>query len=125
MLSTSRRSRGTRFSSDPNTNVNHQPTERPRRHRRSVARGPTLGQVSSDHEQIPPQVFVLFGATGDLAKRKLFPGLYHLAAAGRLPDDYAIIGSGRHSPGTDAEFRERIRAELGRVRQGSRRNGRR
>jgi glucose-6-phosphate 1-dehydrogenase len=69
--------------------------------------------VSLDHEQIPPQVFVLFGATGDLAKRKLFPGLYHLAAADRLPDDYAIIGSGRHSPGTDAEFRERIRADLG------------
>jgi glucose-6-phosphate 1-dehydrogenase len=69
--------------------------------------------VSSDHEKIPPQVFVLFGATGDLAKRKLFPGLYHLAAAGRLPDDYAIIGSGRHSPGTDAEFREYVRGTLG------------
>ena len=41
-----------------------------------------------------PHVFVLFGATGDLAKRKLFPGLYRLAAAGRLPEDYAIIGSG-------------------------------
>ena len=70
--------------------------------------------MSLDHEQIPPQVFVLFGATGDLAKRKLFPGLYHLAAAGRLPDDYAIIGSGRHSPGTDAGFRDRIRSDLGR-----------
>jgi glucose-6-phosphate 1-dehydrogenase len=69
--------------------------------------------VPSDHEHIPPQIFVLFGATGDLAKRKLFPGLYHLAAAGRLPDDYVIIGSGRHSPGTDGEFRERIRGSLG------------
>lgn len=55
-----------------------------------------------------PCVFVLFGATGDLAKRKLFPGLYRLAAAGRMPDDYAIIGSGRHSPGSDDEFREHI-----------------
>jgi glucose-6-phosphate 1-dehydrogenase len=55
-----------------------------------------------------PHVFVLFGATGDLAKRKLFPGLYHLAAANRLPDDYAIIGSGRHSPGSDDEFRSHI-----------------
>jgi len=45
-----------------------------------------------------PQVLVLFGATGDLAKRKLFPGLYRLAAAGRLPTDYAIVGSGRNSP---------------------------
>ena len=69
--------------------------------------------MPTEHEHIPPQVFVLFGATGDLAKRKLFPGLYHLAAAGRLPEEYAIIGSGRHSPGTDEEFRDRIRGELG------------
>ena len=32
-----------------------------------------------------PTVFVLFGATGDLAKRKLLPGLYHLFAAGLMP----------------------------------------
>jgi glucose-6-phosphate 1-dehydrogenase len=36
---------------------------------------------------------VLFGATGDLAKRKLLPGLYHLHVAGLLPDKFAIIGS--------------------------------
>ncbi|ANW65430.1 glucose-6-phosphate dehydrogenase [Mycobacterium sp. djl-10] len=63
-------------------------------------------------DTLAPHVFVLFGATGDLAKRKLFPGLYHLAAAGRLPDDYAIIGSGRHSPGSDDEFRAKIRDSL-------------
>jgi glucose-6-phosphate 1-dehydrogenase len=38
-------------------------------------------------------VIVLFGATGDLAKRKLIPGLYHLARAGLLPDRYRIVGS--------------------------------
>ncbi len=38
-------------------------------------------------------VIVLFGATGDLAKRKLIPGLYHLAAAGLLPEHYRIIGT--------------------------------
>ncbi len=59
-----------------------------------------------------PHVFVLFGATGDLAKRKLFPGIYRLAAACRLPDDYVIIGSGRHSPGSDDEFRQKIRSAL-------------
>ena len=32
-----------------------------------------------------PQVVVLFGATGDLARRKLLPGLYHLATAGFIP----------------------------------------
>ncbi len=66
----------------------------------------------SDQERPGPHVFVLFGATGDLAKRKLFPGLYRLAAAGRLPEDYAIIGSGRHSPGSDDEFRDKIRGSL-------------
>ncbi len=63
-------------------------------------------------DDLAPHVFVLFGATGDLAKRKLFPGLYKLAAASRLPEDYAIIGSGRHSPGSDDEFRTSIRDSL-------------
>ena len=61
---------------------------------------------------LPPYVLVLFGATGDLASRKLFPGLYRLAAAGRLPEDYRVIGSGRHSPGTDDEFRDQLREGL-------------
>ncbi|MGW2053269.1 glucose-6-phosphate dehydrogenase [Streptomyces sp. NPDC001840] len=38
-------------------------------------------------------VIVLFGATGDLAKRKLLPGLFHLAQAGLLPNGYRIVGS--------------------------------
>ncbi|NNN02126.1 MAG: glucose-6-phosphate dehydrogenase [Acidimicrobiaceae bacterium] len=36
---------------------------------------------------------VLFGATGDLAKRKIIPGLFHLASAGLLPERYRIIGT--------------------------------
>ena len=67
---------------------------------------------TDDRPPLAPHVLVLFGATGDLAARKLFPGLYRLAAAGRLPDDYAVIGSGRHSPGTDEDFREQVRAGL-------------
>ncbi len=61
---------------------------------------------------LPPHVLVLFGATGDLAARKLFPGLYRLAVAGRLPRHLAVIGSGRRSPGTDAEFRDDVRDAL-------------
>ena len=38
-------------------------------------------------------VIVLFGATGDLAKRKLLPGLFHLAQAGLLPRGYRVIGT--------------------------------
>ena len=59
-----------------------------------------------------PHVLVLFGATGDLAARKLFPGFYHLWVAGLMPEEFRIIGSGRHSPGTDDEFREQVRAAL-------------
>ena len=36
---------------------------------------------------------MLFGATGDLARRKLLPGLFHLHAAGLLPHEYRIIGT--------------------------------
>jgi glucose-6-phosphate 1-dehydrogenase len=38
-------------------------------------------------------VVVLFGATGDLAKRKLLPGWFHLYAAGLLPKEFRLIGS--------------------------------
>ena len=55
-------------------------------------------------------VFVLFGATGDLAKRKLLPGMFHLHAAGLLPRDYRAIGSAPPAFAlTDEQFRERAR----------------
>ena len=41
---------------------------------------------------LPPQVLVLFGATGSLAERKLLPGILHLARAGLLPE-YRIVGT--------------------------------
>jgi len=53
-------------------------------------------------------VIVLFGATGDLARRKLLPGLHHLFRAGLLPEQFSIIGSAPPEFAlTDAEFRER------------------
>ncbi|RMI37616.1 glucose-6-phosphate dehydrogenase [Streptomyces triticirhizae] len=55
-----------------------------------------------------PQVLVIFGATGDLARRNLFPGLFRLYAAGLLPEDFRVIGSGRHAPGSDEEFRDQL-----------------
>lgn len=56
----------------------------------------------------PPQTLIVFGASGDLARRKLFPALYDLAYEGRLPERYAIVGSGG-SRLDDADFRERAR----------------
>ena len=68
----------------------------------------TTAENGSGDADLPPCVLLLFGARGDLAARKLFPGLYRLAAAGRLPRDYAVIGSGRHSPGSDEDFRAEV-----------------
>ena len=48
-----------------------------------------------------PTVLVLFGVTGDLARRKLLPGLYHLAAAGLMPARYRIVGTAPKGSGTD------------------------
>ncbi len=45
-----------------------------------------------DLDHLPPHVIVLFGATGDLARRKLLPGLAHLAASALAPD-IRVIGS--------------------------------
>ncbi|MFF4219123.1 glucose-6-phosphate dehydrogenase [Streptomyces nondiastaticus] len=54
----------------------------------------TQSRTAGKHGPRPDDhVVVLFGATGDLAKRKLLPGLFHLARAGLLPDRYRIVGS--------------------------------
>ena len=55
------------------------------------------------------RVLVLFGATGDLAARKLLPGLFRLHRLGLMPEDYRIIGSGRHAPD---DFRAIVRTAL-------------
>ncbi len=54
------------------------------------------------------QTIIIFGATGDLAHRMLFPSLYNLFADGLLPDDMLIIGSGRGAI-DDAAFRDTIK----------------
>jgi glucose-6-phosphate 1-dehydrogenase len=53
----------------------------------------TTGPARGTHARPGPHIIVLFGATGDLAKRKLLPGLYHLFVAGLLPEKFAIIGT--------------------------------
>jgi glucose-6-phosphate 1-dehydrogenase len=54
---------------------------------------------------------LLFGATGDLSRRKLLPSLCALDADGLLPDELTIIGTAR-SEMNDAEFRDMARAAL-------------
>ncbi|MFL6374039.1 MAG: glucose-6-phosphate dehydrogenase, partial [Pyrinomonadaceae bacterium] len=58
-----------------------------------------------------PCVMVIFGATGDLMKRKLLPALYNLAKEDFLPHKFAIIGVGRQEMSSD-EFRKMMLGEL-------------
>lgn len=55
------------------------------------------------------QVLVIFGASGDLAKRKLLPALFALHCGGFLPENFAIIGAGRTA--MDSEEYRRSRAD--------------
>src|ERR1700678_1375698 len=79
-----------------------------------------LSKVPSNNERIPePTVVVIFGASGDLTKRKLLPALYHLEQAGLLPKEFAIVGVARRPLGD--EFPKDMRAgilEFGGVSEG-------
>src|SRR5438067_2060687 len=57
--------------------------------------------------RVPPCAMVIFGATGDLTKRKLMPALYRLAYDRRLSAGFAIVGSSR-TPMSDEAFREKM-----------------
>ena len=48
--------------------------------------------------------FIIFGASGDLTKRKLFPALLGLFSEKRLPQKFEIVGIGR-TPYNDSEYR--------------------
>lgn len=54
------------------------------------------GILMNDRKQ-SEAVFVIFGSTGDLAKRKLFPSLYNLYLKGSLTEKFAVIGLGRRT----------------------------
>jgi len=57
--------------------------------------------------QVPECAIVIFGANGDLTKRKLIPSLYRLAYERRLPATVSIIGTSR-TPMSDDEFRAKM-----------------
>ncbi len=56
----------------------------------------TTNEVTPGNERVPdPGVVVIFGASGDLTKRKLLPALFHLEQQGLLPEDFAVVGVAR------------------------------
>ena len=56
-------------------------------------------------------VIVIFGASGDLTKRKLMPAIYALYRQGLLPKNFAILGTSR-SPYSDEAFRKKIVSDI-------------
>jgi glucose-6-phosphate 1-dehydrogenase len=72
-----------------------------------TASGHTLeNPLTAGLERLPvaPTSLVIFGATGDLARRKLLPALYNLAHDGSLPGHFHLVGVSRKDK-TDEEFR--------------------
>jgi glucose-6-phosphate 1-dehydrogenase len=56
----------------------------------------TTATITPQAERTPdPCIVVIFGASGDLTKRKLLPALYHLEQSGLLPKDFAVVGVAR------------------------------
>jgi glucose-6-phosphate 1-dehydrogenase len=64
-------------------------------------------------ERLPvhPTTLVIFGATGDLSKRKLLPAIYNLAHEGALPERFNLIGMSRSDIGDDG-FRQLARESI-------------
>jgi len=61
--------------------------------------------------RVPECAIVIFGANGDLTKRKLLPALYRLAHDRRLPESFSIVGNSR-TPMSDEVFREKMRESV-------------
>src|SRR3954453_12396692 len=60
---------------------------------------------------VAPTTLVIFGASGELAKRKLLPALYNLAHEGALPERFNLIGAARREQ-SDDEFRDMARGAI-------------
>ena len=54
-----------------------------------------LGSATPTERVPEPCIIVIFGASGDLTKRKLLPALFHLGQSGLLPQDFAVVGVAR------------------------------
>jgi glucose-6-phosphate 1-dehydrogenase len=64
-----------------------------------------------EKKQIEPNIFVVFGATGDLSGKSLLPALYNLAKSGQIHDKSVILGSARTNI-NDQGFRKTAREAL-------------
>src|SRR5215468_8509454 len=70
-----------------------------------IATGQPIGKVAD------PCVMVIFGASGDLTRRKLIPALYNLARAQLLSREFAVVGLAR-SPLSTEDYRKRVSEDM-------------
>ena len=85
----------------------------------STVKPPVLGAAEGENplieglERLPvhPTALIIFGATGDLAQRKLLPAIYNLAHEGQLPERFEVIGVGRRTH-EDEDFRDTVIASI-------------
>jgi glucose-6-phosphate 1-dehydrogenase len=68
-------------------------------------------QTAAAPDSAPPCIMVIFGASGDLTKRKLIPALYNLKHSKCLSDNFAVVGLARVEM-SDDEFRRRMREDM-------------
>ena len=66
----------------------------------------------SPQKELPSHLFVVFGATGDLARKKLLPAVARLGARGALPRGHAVLGVARSTEYDDDSFRAWARESL-------------
>ena len=79
-----------------------------------MSEGIILEEAPDIHEQFqvtPPALMVIFGASGDLANRKLLPAIYRLSQQRLLPPNFIILGYAR-SPLSDEDMRQRARTSM-------------
>src|SRR5262249_8084017 len=87
--------------------------------RQNITKGSLMAQLVEQPKVAPPRigkqgdpcVMVIFGAAGDLTGRLLGPALYHLARAGLLSREFAILGVAR-SQWSDEEFRKQVHEDI-------------
>lgn len=65
----------------------------------------------NDNKALQPTSIIIFGATGDLAKRKLFPAFYNLFIEGRMPEQFNIVALGRADKDND-DFKNYVKENL-------------
>lgn len=66
--------------------------------------------MADKNSNLLPTIFVIFGATGDLMRRKLAPGLFHLYQKGHLPKLFQVVGFAK-----DELSSEQFRAQVGEI----------